>query len=399
MQVELTGTIPADGCVALAWRAPAALAATVLIIRTGAVPAFTSLSLAGDLTSYRIQNLSRHQRYRIAVHCAFPEGTALSPWIDVTPRAGLAPVPDSGPADLTAHVARVDRVMAMPQDGRIALYWTLTRGFADRVVIEIFKWREPWHRLEVEPEVSSVALDRARGLPLANGTAYAVRVTASFAGVSWPTTEPIAVTPAPPGQERQANQAHVQAHLLYARLCVDPEVRLFDEDAAPAEAPDARIVCAHCRRDVRWQGERLACEGCAAEFIPNGRGDFLDATRLRFGTCRCCVPRKILVQRAEALVCAHSGKEHIRGAGTSLQLIEDLPYGLCQCCRPRRPLELAGKAIRCARSKEVHRNEQGRYVLVPTQPVFDAAAIDDLLDQGFAEICSTGITTRRRGGS
>ena len=80
-------------------------------------------------------------------------------------------------------------------------------------------------------------------------------------------------------------------------------------------------------------------------------------------------------------------------------LIEDLPFGLCQCCRPRRPLERkAGGSIRCSRSDEVHDNDgAARWVLVPSQPVFDAAAIDDLLDAGLAEICSSGVSGSRRG--
>jgi hypothetical protein len=53
-------------------------------------------------------------------------------------------------------------------------------------------------------------------------------------------------------------------------------------------------------------------------------------------------------------------------------------------------------AIRCSKSGEVHRNEQGRYALVPSVAVFDATAIDDLLDEGLAEICATGVSRGRR---
>ena len=83
-----------------------------------------------------------------------------------------------------------------------------------------------------------------------------------------------------------------------------------------------------------------------------------------------------------------SGEGGARGA---FLLIEDLPHGLCQCCRPRRPLERKDQGVVCSKSGENHRNERGQYVLVPSEPVFDAAAIDELLDAGLAEICSTGV--------
>jgi hypothetical protein len=146
---------------------------------------------------------------------------------------------------------------------------------------------------------------------------------------------------------------------------------------------------------VIWNSYRLVCGGCGAEFIPNGRGAFLEIARLRFGTCQCCLPKKILVQRqgAESLTCVHSGKEHMRMPGSQgFSLIEDLPFGLCQCCRPRRPLLRRRGGICCSKSGEKHQNEAGAWVLVPSQPVFDAAAIDDLLDAGMAEICSTGVS-------
>jgi len=39
----------------------------LLIIRTGSVPAFTALHFGASTTRYQIDNLSRHQRYRMAV--------------------------------------------------------------------------------------------------------------------------------------------------------------------------------------------------------------------------------------------------------------------------------------------------------------------------------------------
>ena len=80
--------------------------------------------------------------------------------------------------------------------------------------------------------------------------------------------------------------------------------------------------------------------------------------------------------RVSGLRCAHSGKEHIRDRSTFL-LIEDLPFGLCQCCRPRRPLAKQPDAsVRCTKSHELHRRSGEEFVLVPSAPVFDAAAID-----------------------
>ena len=128
-------------------------------------------------------------------------------------------------------------------------------------------------------------------------------------------------------------------------------------------------------------------------------GEYLDIARLRFGTCRCCTPSKILVQQpgADLLVCSYSGKEHIRLAGTvGFRLIEDLPHGLCQCCRPRQPLIKEGDVIRCGKSRETHRNVDGRYVLVPTEMVFDAKAIDELMDAGLADICQAGVSRAGR---
>ena len=77
-------------------------------------------------------------------------------------------------------------------------------------------------------------------------------------------------------------------------------------------------------------------------------------------------------------------------------LIEDLPYGLCQCCRPRRPLAKSGDDVRCAKSNELHRRSGDQLVLVPSAPVFDARAIDELLDAGLAEICASGVSRGRK---
>jgi len=158
-----------------------------------------------------------------------------------------------------------------------------------------------------------------------------------------------------------------------------------------------QILCGRCRGPTEWRDYTLRCKSCRAEFIANQRGDYLDTAKLRFGTCKCCLPRKLLVQDAgsEALRCAHAGKEHIR-SGSSFLLIEDLPFGLCQCCRPRRPLAKSGHDVRCTKSNELHRRSGEQFVLVPSAPIFDAAAIDELLDAGLADICSSGVSRGRR---
>jgi hypothetical protein len=395
MSIELRTSVPQDGSVALSWRASDSRPSswTLLVIRTGSVPAYTAWNLSGDIDSYQINNLSRHQRYRIAV----AGGDAISPWVDVTPRVNLEPKPDEEIEGVRPYVAGIERVTVMPQDARLTAYWKTTSGFVDKVVIEVLQGGQVWKQLEVPPEVTSLSLDKHRGVPLMNGRTYGIRLHTVFGGVNH-SSETIRCTTAPQGQEREANRGFPQDSLIYASLALTPEVKIFDdEDDAPVQerAPAAQIVCFQCRQTVEWDSYRLVCRGCGAEFIPNGRGDFLDVGRLRFGTCKCCLPKKILVQRpgSQALTCAHSGKEHIRFPGAEgYHLIEDLPYGLCQCCRPRRPLVKRGQKICCSKSGEKHKNENGSWVLVPSDPVFDAAAIDDLLDAGLADICSTGVS-------
>ncbi len=398
MQIELNAEVVADGAVSLSWRAaPRPGSVSLLIIRTGAVPSYTTMTLGGDTARYQIEHLSRHQRYLVAALGRSAGQVACSGWLSVTPRAGLAPRAEQG-ADLSAHLATVSRVMIMPQDRRLTAFWQVSPGFIDGLELELRRGERVVRRLTLEPEVTSIYMDSARRVQLVNGNDYTVRLRASFAGQVHHETPPVSCTPAPQGQERQANGAHPQARLIYPSLTLEPEVCIFPEDEAEANPVDESLVCCHCRQPVRWQQYRLRCHGCGAEFIPNGRGDFLDLGQLRFGTCTCCLPRKILIQRqgSGALACAHSGKEHIRLPGTEgYHLIEDLPFGLCQCCRPRRPLVRRGEGVRCSKSDEQHRNEDGRYVLVPSEPVFDASAIDDLLDAGLAEICGTGVS---RGG-
>jgi hypothetical protein len=401
--MELLGEITSDGCVELRWRAPARAARSfqLLIVRTGAVPAFTSLLLDGQTRRYRIEHLSRHQRYLVMV---LAPGGAASRWLSVTPRAGLAPVLDER-RGLEDFLARPRRFVVMPQARRLTAYWSVTAGFVDRLRVELrLADGEPLGRLELEPEVSSLSLDAERGLALENGRTYVVRLETCFAGQVCAATPAVRCVPAPQGEERRANAALPQERLIYPSVSLAPEVRIFDDEDEGEEAQPGgtELRCCHCQRAVSWQDYRLLCSGCGAEFIPNGRGEYLELGSLRFGTCRCCLPRKILIMRpgeaeAGSLRCAHSGKEHIRMPGSEgHHLIEDLPHGLCQCCRPRRPLVRRGQAIRCSRSDEVHRNQDGRYVLVPSQPVFDAAAIDELLDAGLAEICSTGVSSARR---
>ncbi len=397
MAIDLTAQIPRDGSLALSVDAEPKLGAlTLLLIRTGSVPAFTSLSLSGDTRRYQIDNLSRHQRYRVAALGLRNGQSELSNWLTVTPRAGLAPLPAEAGDGLGAHLGRIERVTVMPQDQRLTVYWRRSPGFVDRVIVELLDHGRPWKSFALEPEVQSLALDATRGAPLCNGRTYELRVSARFADLQQSDSPIVRAVPATQGDERAQNRALPQAALVYPCLALAPEVQVFTDDEPVASAGEAvaTLHCFHCRSLVEWQAWHLRCRGCGAEFIPNGRGDFLDLARLRFGTCRCCLPQKILIQRhgSAALCCSHSGKEHIRLADGTFALIEELPYGLCQCCRPRRPLQKQGQQVVCSRSGEKHRNEQGAWVLVPSAPVFDAAAIDDLLDAGLAEICSTGVS-------
>jgi hypothetical protein len=401
MTTQLEATIPQDGSLALAWRPGRCPRSTsVLLVRTGAVPAYTALRLGGELTRYQFNNLSRHQRYRVSVLTHGRGATEPSPWLDVTPRVGVLPraAPEAG---LQGVLATVTRLTVMPQDQRVTAWWKLSPGFVDQVVLEVGQPGRAARRFELEPEVRSFSVDQARGVTLENGQVCTVRLGCRFGGQETPGGGVVEVTPAPAGSEREANRAHPQVHVVYPCATLGPEVAVFPEDetGAPPRQALSSITCVHCRGAVTWQGYQLRCGGCGAEFIPTGRGDYLDFTRLRFGTCRCCQPRKILVQDrgSTSLRCAHSGKEHIRVPGEQGHfLLEDLPFGLCQCCRPRRPMHRRDGVVKCVKTGEPHRLEDGRYVLVPTEPVFDAAAIDDLLDAGLAEICATGVSRGRR---
>jgi hypothetical protein len=402
-RLELEAAVVGDGSVSLAWHSPGEVTSYhLLIIRSGALRAYTSLQLTRSTERYLINGLSRHQRYLLAVLAGRASGGPLcSHWISVTPRAGLEPRLEESCSGVETHLARVERLWVMPQDARLTVYWQRTRGFLDGWVLDLAQRGRLMRRLELEPEVSSISLEASRGLKLQNGETYSVRLQSRFASVLLPGPDEVLCTPAAQGQERQANLGRPQSSLIYPFLDLSPEVSVFaDEESVGANAgPAAAPRCVHCKGAVQWQSYRLTCKGCGAEFIPNGRGDYLELGRLRFGTCRCCLPKKILIQRpgSESLICAHSGKEHIRlpGDNKGFHLIEDLPFGLCQCCRPRRPLLRKGDAVRCSRSDEVHRHEEGRWVLAPSQPVFDAAAIDELLDAGLCDICATGVSRGR----
>ena len=400
MRVELRAQVVKDGSIALQWQADDRISTFhLLIIRTGSVPAFTALQFGADTTRYQIDNLSRHQRYRVAVMATGQTGSALSAFWSVTPAAGLMAMPELKSEGIEPALSQITRVTVMPQDARLTVFWKRSPGFVDKVLVEIRRGNETLRELEVEPEVASLSLDANRNVPLENGTPYSIRLKTRFAGAVRQTTTDVSGIPAPQGQERGANHRLPQQNLIYATLALTPEVQIFEDEAPSVEAAAAtHIVCFRCHSVVEWQGYRLHCNGCGAEFIPNGRGDFLDVAALRFGTCQCCMPKKILIQRAnsQTLCCAHSGKEHIRLPGKNgFSLIEDLPFGLCQCCRPRRPLEKHGNKIVCSKTGEQHRNENGSYVLVPSTTVFDARRIDDLLDSGLAEICATGVSRGR----
>jgi DNA-directed RNA polymerase subunit RPC12/RpoP len=403
MSVDLKVAVAGDGQVDLEWTSSAlAQAYYLLIVRTGAKRAYTSVLLSAEIERYCVSSLSRHQRYQLAVLGIFKDGAASSPWISVTPRSGLAPRTESDDGlGIAPHVRVVEKLMLMPQDRRLTAFWELSPGFADKVVIEVLEGDKLVGQLELEPEVRSCALCAERGLPLANGRRYQVRLSTRFAGLPRHAPASAICAPAAPGEERSANHALDQSQLVFPALRLSPELALFPEEAeatAETEKPGADILCCHCGHKVLWEGQRLLCSDCRAEFIQNGEGEYLELARLRFGTCRCCAPARILVQppRSEAIVCSSSGKEHLRVAGSSsFRLIEDLPFGLCQCCRPRQPLLRSGTAICCAKSKEPHRAVTGRYVLVPTEMVFDAKAIDELMDAGLADICQAGVSRAR----
>ncbi len=397
MSITLQVEVPQDGTIALSWEKDRRVRAhTLLVVRTGMVPAFNAWHLGGKTNRFVLQNLSRHQRYRVALIAANGEASAISPWFEVTPRLGVAPRCDGEAADIVECVSRIQNVTVMPQDQRMTVYWKRSAGFADKVVLDIFAGDRLLRQLDIEPEVSSISLDAQRGIDLENGTVHSVRLHTKFSGVLHNTTDKTFCITAAQGEERAANATMAGKNLVYPTLSVMPELCFFDddeEDTLPTQP--LSIVCGTCGSHVEWQNYQLVCRNCGAQFIPNGRGDFLDMSRLRFGTCSCCLPKKIIVQRlgSETLVCAHSGKEHIRASGSAgYWLIEDLPFGLCQCCRPRRPLVKVDERICCSKSNERHTHEDGTWVLVPSDPVFDASAIDDLLDQGLAEICSTGVS-------
>ncbi|MBN2495491.1 MAG: hypothetical protein JXR96_12925 [Deltaproteobacteria bacterium] len=398
-RVALRADVLGDGHLSLAWDAhPNPSRHTLLIQRTGSVPAYTSIGLDGSLRRYEILSLSRHQRYLVCMLASRGKKTACSDWLSVTPRAGLAALPSEELRGFESRIARVDRLHVMPQERRLTAFWHCSPGFADKVAVELMRGRRLLGRLMLEPEVKSVALDASRGIAIEPGKRHTIKLFTLFAGTAVQGPPPVVCTPAPQGHEREANREHPQAHLIYPTLSLAPELRIFEDESYGDDEPELEIRCAHCRAEVHWQDYRLLCSRCGAEFIPNGRGEYLECSRLRFGTCQCCLPRKILVQKAgsSSLVCAHSGKEHIRMPGRGgYSLIEDLPYGLCQCCRPRQPLVRSGETIRCSRSGELHENQDGQYVWAPSQPVFDASAIDELLDAGLAEICSTGVSRRR----
>jgi len=136
MSLQLTAQVPQDGHVQLEWAPESALdRCWVLAIRTGAVPGFTSFSLDGATRRYRLANLSRHQRYRFAVVGARENQQTSSAWVSATPRMGLQPLVEDG--DIAGHAATLSRVMVMPQDRRLTLYWQAGRGFVDRTLVDI----------------------------------------------------------------------------------------------------------------------------------------------------------------------------------------------------------------------------------------------------------------------
>lgn len=388
-------TIPKDGAIRFEWNERND-SSSLLLIRTGAVPGYMRVKLAGEVNAYQFERLSRHQRYLCAIASHRAGAMTISQWSSVTPREGSVVSEEHTRQGIESDIAKISGLRVMPQSRRLTVFWTLGKGFIDDVELVLRNGANVIARMRIEPEVKSVVIDAARCPALSDGVTYTVELAPRFgAYVGAPVTT--AVVLAAQGVERAANNQLAQAAIVYACLALGEEADPFAGEIRAAAAD--RITCCHCRAQVSWVDYRLRCGGCGAEFIPNGRGDFLDLARLRFGTCACCLPKKVLVQEpgAEALTCAHSQKEHLRLSGEAgFRLIEDLPFGLCQCCRPRRPLTRTDDGVLCSKTRELHRPSDGHgYVLVPSAPVFDAAAIDELMDQGLAEISSRGISRAR----
>ena len=161
--IQLAGNVVDDGQVALEWRG-AYPSYWLLAIRSGAKPGFTTLKLDGGTRSYRFANLGRHQRYRFAVLAAKDGEQVCSPWLSATPRAGVEITREAG----ELPIAALERLVVMPQDRRLTLYWQLGPGFVDRVIVELRKSTIVLATFELEPEVKSFTIDAARCRQLAN---------------------------------------------------------------------------------------------------------------------------------------------------------------------------------------------------------------------------------------
>jgi hypothetical protein len=171
--IELSVEVEDDGRIGLRWRGEAAgasLGYQLLVIRSGASPAYTALRLSRELDRYTIAGLSRHQRYLCAVLANLAAGSVCSSWQSVTPRSGLEPRPEPGEGltVLGTHLAKLRRLMVMPQDRRLTAFWQRSPGFVDELRLEVL---EPGHRVlkrfALEPEVASISLDAERGLRFA----------------------------------------------------------------------------------------------------------------------------------------------------------------------------------------------------------------------------------------
>ncbi|MBW2702871.1 MAG: hypothetical protein JRF33_18780 [Deltaproteobacteria bacterium] len=108
-RLPLNPSITADGQVELAWASEDNLAwVAVLVMRTGAVPAYTAFHLDGATRRFGFSSLSRHQRYRMAIIGQKEDGD-LATGGDESPRGKPTPHrrtrhgPDRKPA---AHAAR-----------------------------------------------------------------------------------------------------------------------------------------------------------------------------------------------------------------------------------------------------------------------------------------------------
>jgi hypothetical protein len=83
-KITLEAAVAESGSVDLGWGGAKVDRYHLVIIRSGGVPAYTSLQLAGSTRRYAITSLSRHQRYLVAVLGVRGSATLVSPWLSLS---------------------------------------------------------------------------------------------------------------------------------------------------------------------------------------------------------------------------------------------------------------------------------------------------------------------------